>query len=175
MWNGTRHSCALPVLSLAGTRQQHFPLSVEFRSLLAHLFSELELDAGRTLLPFWNPQSCWKRRGKKYPKIVYEGRHVAGVKTNCQNFVTLVFCQLTQWGGRFWRHPRPQPQRVNDVTHATGAGKKDSRFGVVAACPELWNELWGWRPRDLGHPCSEIIPQKCAAWSGNEQSFQGIY
>ena len=42
----------LPVLSLAGTRQQHFPLSVEFQSLLSHLFSELELDAGRTLLPF---------------------------------------------------------------------------------------------------------------------------
>lgn len=37
--------------------------------------------------------------------------------------------------------------------------ERKTRSGVVTVCPEGWNELWGWRPKDSGHPCRELAPR----------------
>lgn len=131
MWNSTLHSCALPVLSLPGTRQLRFPLSVEFQSLLAHLFS-LELDVGSVLLPFWNPQSCWNRIfWKKYPKDYLLGQATTLLAWK-QTLPTLCYpgvLTADTEGGRFWRHPKPQPQELMMLLMPLGHGRKTRIFG----------------------------------------------
>lgn len=119
-------SCPVP----GGDTSAAFPLVCRILEPSCPFVLRTGARRGEDFASILKPTILLGKKRKKYPKIVYEGRHVAGVKTNCQNFCYSGILSANTVGWKIFDViPDLSPEELMMLPMPLGPGRKTRILG----------------------------------------------